>query len=146
MTWRPKVKLFNLEFHQQYLIKKRVNWFVPPSLCTFFARKKNRKVFEFTFSSPPPQFTTQLIGKKDFRTTKPLDWSCRNNLWIFPLFTTTTIQTIYSIFNILRYSITIQSLYHIIIHFSASLGISVAYWIILFYTKQLFMLFFQALL
>jgi hypothetical protein len=49
----------------------------PLPVCSLFAEKYG-KVTKFTFSSPP-QFSTHRLEKYVFRTTKPIDFSSRNN-------------------------------------------------------------------
>ncbi len=88
-----KAKLFNLVFYQlssqtkekkRYIIWKTCKLADPLPVCSLFAEKYG-KMTKFTFSSPP-QLSTQWLEKYVFRTTKPIDFSSRNNFWMFSLF------------------------------------------------------------
>jgi hypothetical protein len=62
---------------KRYIIWKTCKLADPLPVCSLFAEKYG-KITKFTFSSLP-QFSTQWLEKYVFRTTKPIDFSSRNN-------------------------------------------------------------------
>jgi hypothetical protein len=68
----------------RYIIWKTCKLAAPLPIWALYAQK-NGKITKFT-SSSPPQFSTQWFEKDVFRTTKPIDFSYRNNFEIFSLF------------------------------------------------------------
>jgi hypothetical protein len=89
MTLRQKLierLSYSIEYFINFLLKRKKKEIYhlktckladPLPVCSLFAEKYG-KITKFTFSSPP-QFSTQWLEKYVFRTTKPIDFSSRNN-------------------------------------------------------------------